>query len=268
MIPKVIHYCWFGEKEMPKGQRIFLTKTRALMPDYEIKIWRNLDLPMNIDYVNKAYLSKKYSNLSNFMRIFLLLRYGGIYLDTDVEVVNKFDELLNLSFFIGHEDSSEDIKDVAINNAVMGASKNHWFLQECLTYLQMSYNGVEESNLSGPVLTTHILSKYINLKKNTFQKAQGLNVFPCEYFHPIVYRNFVVSQRNAPNYISKKTFTIHHFYCSWVEPNELLKNGKFRLALNNIDLGSLRIKNIPLLFKSAILGFLRILKKKYTIKNE
>jgi len=245
---------------MPKEQQLFLSDASALMPDYDFKIWKNEDLPMNIDYVKKAYSMKKYSNLSNFMRLFSLIKYGGIYLDTDVEVIKKFDTLLDLDFFIGHEDSTENIEDAIVNNAIMGASKNHWLLQECITYLQKNYDGLEKSSLSGPVLATSILSNYINLKKNTFQTTRGLHIFPCEYFHPLSYRDFAIAQKNAPNYISNNTFTIHHFYGSWLAPNELLKNGKFKLAINNIDIKNINLIEIISCCKSAIIGLSRMLK--------
>lgn len=100
MIPKIIHYCWFGKGLMPKSQRDCIKSWKRLMPDYEIKRWDEKSFDFNRYSVSKyAYQAKKYALVSDVCRYNVLYEYGGIYLDTDVEVFKRFDEFLDAGFF-------------------------------------------------------------------------------------------------------------------------------------------------------------------------
>ena len=103
-IPKIIHYCWFGEKEMPKVEKNYIEGWKKICPDYKIMCWNetNVNLQENL-YVSQAYKSKKYAFVSDYFRIKALYEYGGIYLDTDVELLKSFDDLLFLNGFTGFE---------------------------------------------------------------------------------------------------------------------------------------------------------------------
>ena len=107
MIPKIIHYCWFGNGEMPELVQNCITSWRTYMPDwkYQLLSEENFDLSTAPQYVQEAYAAKKYAFVSDFVRLWALEREGGVYLDTDVEVLRSFDTLLNDTAFIGLEES-------------------------------------------------------------------------------------------------------------------------------------------------------------------
>lgn len=104
MIPKIIHYCWFGKGLMPKSQRDCIKGWRKLMPDYQIMRWDESNFDVNCcPYVKESYAKRKYAFVADVARLVALSEYGGIYLDTDVEVFQRFDRFLDLNFFSGVE---------------------------------------------------------------------------------------------------------------------------------------------------------------------
>ena len=106
MIPRIIHYCWFGRGPMPEMAQRCIASWHRYMPDYKYKLWdeNNFDINSNI-YVREAYEAHKYAFVSDYVRLFALYNEGGIYMDTDVEVLKHYDDLLHLTGFIGFEGS-------------------------------------------------------------------------------------------------------------------------------------------------------------------
>ena len=94
MVPKIIHYCWFGTKEIPPMEKACMESWKKYLPDYEVKLWNESNFNLTVcKYVQEAYAAKKYAFVSDFCRIYALYEYGGIYFDTDVEVLKSFDIL-------------------------------------------------------------------------------------------------------------------------------------------------------------------------------
>ena len=119
MIPKIIHYCWFGNNPKDEQTLKYIEGWKKLLPDYELREWNEKDLSkVNNKYVEEAYQSKKWAFVSDYFRLYALYNEGGIYFDTDVEVRKSFDEFLNLDFFIGSELFE---KNKQIGKAVIGA---------------------------------------------------------------------------------------------------------------------------------------------------
>lgn len=104
MIPKVINYCWFGGNPLPASAQKCIASWRKYLPDYEIKEWNESNFDVNIiPYTAEAYKAKKYAFVSDYARFWILYRYGGLYFDTDVEVIRNMDDIIANGAFMGLE---------------------------------------------------------------------------------------------------------------------------------------------------------------------
>jgi hypothetical protein len=155
MIPKIIHYCWFGKGFIPKSQRDCITKWGKVLPDYEIKRWDERNFDVNFcDYSREAYDAKKFAYVSDVARCLILHKYGGIYLDTDVEVFKRFDSFLSGNFFSAIEvykefqdegiqlldenrqpkNKNELIPYMGFLSSVVGCCPDNCLIKDCLDY--------------------------------------------------------------------------------------------------------------------------------------
>lgn len=204
MIPKKIHYCWFGHGEMNKKAKMCIASWKKHCPDYELIEWNedNYDVYQNA-YTSYLYNEKKYAFLSDYVRLQKIYEEGGIYFDVDVEVVKSFDDLLNEKAFFGFE------TDQYVNTGVgFGAEKGNpavfALLKEYDPYLdgQHGYKGC-------PILNTIGLEK-MGLKRNgKMQKFDSYTVFPWDYFNPYDDPTGVLNQ-------TKNTHSIHWYAKSWM----------------------------------------------------
>ncbi|MEM0993256.1 MAG: glycosyltransferase [Bacteroidota bacterium] len=208
MIPKKIHYCWYGPKPIPRREQAFIKNWKVLMPQYEFHLWSEENLPSDVPYLNTAYAQKNWANVSNYMRLYALKKLGGIYLDTDMEVRKSFDLLLKYNCFLGIE--FEKVDRLIANNAVLGAKQGHWFVSELLDAISKNFDGTEQAHLSSPMLTTKLLESYGFQKDHPY--VEGLKIFPQYYFYPY---HFTESALNAK--LTENTYTIHHWSSSWTE---------------------------------------------------
>ena len=129
MIPKIIHFCWMsGDPYPPQIQRC-INSWKKVLPEYEIWLWdvKRFDINSSI-WVKQAYDAKKYAFCADYLRLYALYNYGGIYLDSDVEVIKSFDDLLHLPYFIGYESKKY------LEAAVIGSEKQNLFLFKILQY--------------------------------------------------------------------------------------------------------------------------------------
>ena len=133
MIPKIIHYCWFGGSPKNEKIRFCMESWKKVLPDYEIREWSEKDLFRFSDnrYVRQAYEAKKWAFVSDVFRLFALYKEGGIYLDTDVEVRKTFSPLLEGDFFIGSEKHG---RFESIGTAVIGAAAGNWGIKDMLFF--------------------------------------------------------------------------------------------------------------------------------------
>lgn len=216
MIPKVIHYCWFGEKEKSQDVINYIHKWKKFNPDYEIKEWNESNFNVKInEYVKEAYNAHKWAFVSDYARLYALYNYGGIYLDTDVEVVKSFDSVLNNIAFIGVESK------YSLCTATLGAEKNSTFIKDIIE----SYNG-EHFIVNGKVnkkpnsqrvyelLTNKYGYEYV---EDTIQNLDKCRVYPSEYFSPI----------NCYTYkekITDNTISIHRYAGTWKDKKEKSKD--------------------------------------------
>ncbi|MEI8195726.1 MAG: glycosyltransferase [Phycisphaerae bacterium] len=192
MIPKLIHYVWFGGKPYnPTIEKCIDSWQRVLVPaGYELKKWDESNCPWELPYVRQCHKFGRWALLSDYVRLYALKTCGGIYLDTDVEVFKPFDPLLGDSCFIGFEETDPALAKRWIGNAVMAAEAEgggHPFVEECLEAMLLSFRihlkpqyGVRIANC---VLRNHGLSRYGD-QEILVGPAKTVHVYPQEILHP------------------------------------------------------------------------------------
>ena len=211
MIPKIIHYCWFGGAPLPKLAQKCIESWKKYCPDYEIKRWdeTNFDLNYN-DYVHEAYAAQKWAFVTDVVRLYALVNYGGIYMDTDVEVLKPLDEFLKYEAFSGFE------TDKNIPTGIMASEKDQNLFKELLDeYTDAHFlksDGTYDKTTNVMRITNTCL-KYGFVSNNSFQTVKGFTLFPKDYFCP---KDLLTRQIN----LTENTYTIHHFDGSWVGDEE------------------------------------------------
>ena len=211
MIPKIIHLCWLSGDPYPEKIAYCIDSMKKYLPDYEIMIWdtKRFDLESSI-WCKEAFENKKYAFAADYIRCYSLYHYGGIYLDSDVEVLKSFNDLLDLPYFIGKEQKAH------LEPAIMGAEKGWVIMKDMLDYYKdrhfIKSDGTYDMKTM-PDIMDELLSHKLNYKvinsKNEFDDKNGiLSVFTAEYFSP--------KYSNNPNIrTTKNTYTIHHFEATW-----------------------------------------------------
>jgi len=207
MIPKKIHYCWFGENNLPAKYVHHVEGWRRIMPDFEFRFWNEENSPKS-EYLRLAIAEKKWANASNWVRLHALCVEGGVYLDTDVEVLQSLERFLLHEAFVGFEVQHFNW-DGCVNNAVFGSRPGHWFVSELLSRIEREFNGSEQSHFSSPHLTTRVL-KENELYEYGRRDVRGVAVYPVETFYPYGWHEIF-----DPDRISDRTYTIHWYGRSW-----------------------------------------------------
>lgn len=221
MIPKVIHYCWFGHGELPEKEQECIESWKKMCPDYKIIRWDESNYDVNvIQYTADAYKEKKWSFVSDYARVDILYRYGGIYLDTDVELVKNLDSFLNKRMFCGFEsrDPIMDKKKIPYENSVnfglgYGAEKGNPILKDILDlYKTLSFYNKDGSLnlLACPFYQTKILMQYGLIDNREYQELEYCVVYPPDFFSPKSYLTGEIA-------ITENTVSIHHFRVSWTD---------------------------------------------------
>lgn len=225
-IPKVIHYCWFGRNPLPERYVNWMESWKKYCPDYEIVEWNedNYDIYSN-SYMAEAYEAGKWGFVPDYARLDIIYQHGGIYLDTDVELVRSIDDLLQESAFAGFQDNC-----VAFGLG-FGAVPHH----EGIRILRDAYNGMHfrRSNgslnlLASPVYQTKCLMEHGLLANGKRQNVLGIEVYPCGWFSPMLHYNHRLVRND-------NTHSIHHFDGSWVSSREKKEWVNFPSLYNQIE---------------------------------
>lgn len=206
MIPRRIHYCWFGGQPMDPLAIRCLQSWRTLLPGYEIKEWNETNSPLEEPYCRAAFAARKWSRLSNYVRLHALREEGGIYLDTDMEIIRSLDPLLGHRCFVAFQQKNKSADWV--NNAALGAGAGHSFLTRCIeaTVEPFDRNG---SLVRQPTMTTAVL-KGLGLRSYGPQLCCGVSLLPCESFYPYPWYS-----KYVPACVTEHTYGIHHWEASW-----------------------------------------------------
>jgi mannosyltransferase OCH1-like enzyme len=218
MIPKKIHYCWFGKKEKPQIFVQCLASWKKHCPNFEIMEWNEKNsFQFSNSFYKNALRKKKYAFVSDYIRLKVLHEYGGIYLDTDMLLVKPIDNLLQYSFFSGYE------VEKRVNYAFFGGVKGNHFFEVMLLF----YGNTEFNEFSLPVIT-HTFKNTVtltNLRENEV-------LFSSEYFYPLTFQN---REKDYELFTTEKTYGVHLWDHSWKEEKsensiELLKKVKIVLV--------------------------------------
>lgn len=233
MIPKIIHYCWFGRNPLPASARKCIASWRKYLPDYEIKEWNEDNFDVNsIAYTRQAYEAKKYAFVSDYARFWILYHYGGLYFDTDVEVVADMDEIISRGAFMGIEQgASLDRKPMVAPGLGLGVEAGHVFYHKMLqVYANQSFINPDgsQNNLTIVTYTTRELYAHGMKPYEDVQEVDGIWIYPADYFCPMDSTTGIITR-------TKRTVAIHHYDCSWMNHNTVgfrihqLKNCLFKL---------------------------------------
>lgn len=245
MIPKIIHYCWFGGNPLPDDAKKCINSWRKYFPDYTIKEWNENNFNVHLmPYVDEAYKLKKYAYVSDVARFWILYHYGGIYFDTDVEVIKSFDDILQKGAFMGQEKNipTEIYTNVAPGLG-LGVEKNHPFYKQMLDfYLKQEFrcdNNGDPFVTVVPITTGQLKEKgYQPMLTDVIQDIDGIMVYPVDFFCPMNYFT-------GETLITNNTHSIHHYSASWMSRRLKLKMYlKKKIGHKNI----LVIKNIMRIF--------------------
>ncbi|MBC5992316.1 glycosyltransferase [Pontibacter cellulosilyticus] len=221
MIPKIIHYCWFGGGEIPKEYHEYIVEWGELHPDWEIRRWDESNFCFDNNYLVTAKTNNNWSNLSNYLRLSVINEFGGVYLDTDFKVIKPLDELLQHECFLGFESGNTHSEDYSVNNALIGGVKGHYFIKKCLERIVSVFDGNEQSNLSGPILATSVLKEEYGLERYKEQTIAGVKLYEKEAFYPLPYDK-AHDRDKIEQYVTPNTFAVHVWGRSWYSKYELL----------------------------------------------
>lgn len=238
MIPKIIHYCWFGSNPLPESAKKCIASWRKFLPDYEIKEWNESNYDVHkIPYIHEAYEAKKYAFVSDYARFDILYHFGGIYFDTDVQVIKPMDDIIAKGPFMGREAGAylRNICEAFVGNALavapglgLGVNPGLGLYKELLD----AYNDFNFLNVDGTLntktivsYTSEILVKHgLNSDNENPQFVAGVWIYPADVFCPMDHtRGNIVT-------ITERTRSIHRYDASWSDHHtfryklHLLKN--------------------------------------------
>lgn len=210
MIPQIIHYIWFGEKPLTPLAEECLASWKTAMPDWLIMRWdeSNFDIAVAPEYVRQAYEARKYAFVSDYVRLWALEQYGGVYVDTDVKVLKSYEPLLNDTAFIGLEESKSHLP----GTCVMGCEPYCQWVRDMLAL----YDNIAFIKSDGSLdMTTNVkrMGEALVEKglvpngKEQFIEQYGLRIYTHDYFSPITSTRVMRKTKN--------TYSIHYFAESW-----------------------------------------------------
>ena len=206
-IPKTIHYCWFGGNPLPELAQKCISSWKKYLPDYEIVEWNETNFDVSVcRYVEEAYEKKLWAFVSDYARFWILYHYGGIYFDTDVEVLGNMDDIIERGAFMGMEKPGFVAPGLG-----MGAAAGLEVFRTILEFYEsVSFRLTDENNhpLTVVKYTTDIFKKYGFSGEIKIHSIAGVTIYPPEYFCPL-------SEETGVLLITENTVSIHHFTASW-----------------------------------------------------
>lgn len=212
-IPKVIHYCWFGNN--PKSEIMIkcMDSWKKFAPDYEIIEWNEQNFNIKkYAYTQEAYESGKYAFVSDVVRFDILFLYGGIYLDTDVELIKPIDVFLEDSFFLGY-----DREGLLSSGLIAGAQKGNSYIEKILQYYSDTHfflpNG-RPNTTTVCTIVTDLLKQYGIQPDGKILRSDAICLYPATYFDPFDFESKEI-------YMTEETCSIHHYAGTWKSKKDI-----------------------------------------------
>lgn len=245
MIPKIIHYCWFGLGPLPELAQKCIASWKKYLPDYEIKEWNEDNFDVNIiPYTAEAYQAKKYAFVSDYARFWILYKYGGIYFDTDVEVIRPIDDIVERGNFMGFETGpklqlKEDASEASVNPGLgMGVAPGLGLIKKMLDFYEGKHFKFIPDGI-GQLTIVHIATEVLNqagLKQQPgIQLVNDVWIYPTEYFCPI-------NLKTGRIHIEANTRTIHHYAGTWQDKHFSFKEFIKKVLPENVLLKVMALK--------------------------
>lgn len=219
MIPKIIHYCWFGPKPLSILEEKCLASWKQWCPDFEFKLWNESNFPVEFSlFTQEAYRLGYYAFVSDVARIWVLYHHGGIYLDTDMLLLGSLEDMLSHDFFIGEHLPGE------VGVGILGSRPSHPLLGRALDfYFNLTFDP------KGMILIPNVFDKL--LKESN---SEELIIYPTEYFYPLPFSSRGLDFKP---FLKKQTLAVHLWNHSWKDEFGLLKDFQFfnsiRLVFRN-----------------------------------
>lgn len=226
MIQKKIHYCWFGGKPLPKEYLKYIDSWRRFLPDYDINRWDESNFDVNaIDFTREAYAVGKFAYVSDYARLKILYEHGGIYFDTDVEVIKPLDDIIVKGAFMGFEKSSTVTSDEILGiNVGLGfaVEPKNPIIREALNFYESHHYIYPDGHMEQITIVriiTDILLRHGLSRSDIPTTIEGITIYPWDYFCPV---EFMSSRLE----ITDNTRTIHHYSASWMSWADKLRMKK------------------------------------------
>lgn len=213
MIPKKIHYCWFGGKTLPRDVVRCINSWKKHAPDYEIIQWNESNIDIDkYPFMKSAYENKAWAFVSDFARLLVVYENGGVYLDTDVELLKAIDPLLKYRFFMGKQQGGHPTTGLGY-----GAEKNNDVVLNMIRmYDNIIFSEHEKNKITCPLMNSKVIYDLGYTDSETIWEKDGIAIFPSKYFDPI-------AQGNTQNLLCADSYSIHHYAGSWTSKSNRAK---------------------------------------------
>lgn len=208
MIPKIIHYCWFGPNKMPKTICKCIATWHDHMPDYEFRLWNEDNSPMEHPFVKTAYAAKKYAFVSDYVRFWALYNYGGIYLDTDMYVVRSFNPLLDNNFFCGWE-TAEGTATGGSNAFIGACALGACALGACARDILAKYDTLLfDADCLDQFIVPRIITPIL------LQHKDEITIYPYDRFYAFPFQER--GKNTFLRYVTSNTYALHLWEVTWL----------------------------------------------------